>query len=45
MPTPRDLPQQIPASWAKAKMQKAQGGGKFLVQIPRGARVDRYGKN
>ena len=24
--------------WAKARMQKVQGGGKFLVQIPGGAR-------
>ena len=32
MPTPQELPQQIPR--AKARMQKPQGGGKFLVQIP-----------
>ena len=38
MPAPRELPQQIPAPRAKAWMQKPQGGGKFLVQIPRGAR-------
>ena len=38
MPAPRDLPQQIPAPRAKARMQKPQGGGKFLVQIPGGAR-------
>ena len=29
-----ELPQQIPAPRAKAWMQKPQGGGKFLVQIP-----------
>ena len=35
MPAPRELPQQIPAPpRAKAWMQKPQGGGKFLVQIP-----------
>ena len=28
---------QIAASRAKARMQKPQGGGKFLVQIPGGA--------
>ena len=38
MPAPRELSQQIPAPWAKARMQKPQGVGKFLVQIPRGAR-------
>ena len=38
MPVPRELPQQILAPWAKAWMQKPQGGGKFLAQIPRGAR-------
>ena len=37
MPAPRELPQQIPALWAKAWMQKPQGGGKLLVQIPGGA--------
>ena len=39
-PSPRELSQQIPAPRAKARMQKPQGGGKFLVQIPRGARGD-----
>ena len=34
MPTPRELPQQIPTPQAKAGMQKPQGGGKFFVQIP-----------
>ena len=29
MPTPQDLPQQIPTSRAKAKMQKPQGGTNF----------------
>ena len=29
---------QMPAPWAKAWIQKPQGGGKFLVQIPVGAR-------
>ena len=29
-----ELPQQIPAPRAKAWMQKPQGGGKCLVQIP-----------
>ena len=38
MPAPRELPQQMPAPWAKARMQKPQGGGKFLVQIPGSAR-------
>ena len=33
MPAPRELSQQIPPP-AKARMQKPQGGGKFLVQIP-----------
>ena len=37
-PAPRDLLQQIPTSRAKAGMQKPQGGEKFLVQIPGGAR-------
>ena len=37
MPVPRELPQQIPATRAKAEMQKPHGGGKFLEQIPRGA--------
>ena len=39
MPALRELPQQIPALRAKAGTQKPQGGGKFLVQIPRGAMV------
>ena len=34
MPAPRELPQQIPTPRAKVYMQKPQGGGKFLVQIP-----------
>ena len=40
MPAPRELSQQIPAPppRAKAGMQKPQGEGKFLVQIPGGAR-------
>ena len=38
MPALRELPQQIPASQAKARIQKPQDGGKFLVQIPMGAR-------
>ena len=37
MPAPWKLSQQIPALWAKARMQKPQGGDKFLVQIPGGA--------
>ena len=38
MPTPRELP------WVKARMQKPQGGRKFLVQIPGGAQGgDGYG--
>ena len=45
MPTPRELSQQIPAPQAKARMQKPQGGGIFLVQIPGGARGDGYGWN
>ena len=43
MPAPRPLPQQISTPWAKARMQKPQGGGKFLVQIPEGGRGDDYG--
>ena len=43
MPAPRELLQQIPVTRAKARMQKHQGGGKFLVQIP-GVRGDDYGK-
>ena len=38
MPAPRELSQQIPAPRAKSRMQKPQGGGTFLVQIPGGAR-------
>ena len=38
MPAPKKLSQQIPAPRAKARMQKPQGGGKLLVQIPGGAR-------
>ena len=38
MPAPLELSQQIPTPRAKARMQKPQGGGKFLVQMPRGAR-------
>ena len=34
MPVPWELSQQIPAPRAKARMQKPQGGGKVLVQIP-----------
>ena len=45
MPAPRELPQQIPTPRTKARMQKPQGGGIFLVQIPRGARGDGYGWN
>ena len=41
MPAPRELPQQMPAPRPKARMQKPQGGGKFLVQIPGGARGGR----
>ena len=43
MPAPRELSQQISAPRAKARMQKPQGGGKFLVQISGGARGDGYG--
>ena len=35
----RELPQQIPAPQAKARMQKPQGAGKLFVQIPGGAMV------
>ena len=38
MPAPQELPQQIPATWPKARMQNPQSGGKFLVQISGGAR-------
>ena len=37
MPAPLELSQQITAPRAKARMQKPQGGGKFLVQIVGGA--------
>ena len=36
MPVPQELSQQIPTPWAKAQMQKPQGGGKFLLQISGG---------
>ena len=36
MPTPQVLPQQIPTPLTKARMQN--GRGKFLEQIPGGAR-------
>ena len=36
MPTPQELPQQIPTPLAKARIQK--GRGKFLEQIPGGPR-------
>ena len=42
MPTPWELPQQIPAPQAKAWMQKPQGGGKFLVRFPRGEHGGRW---
>ena len=38
MPAPQELSQQTPAPRAKARMQKSHGGGKFLVQMPGGAR-------
>ena len=38
MPAPREVPPQIPTPRANARMQKPQGGGKFLVQIPGGVR-------
>ena len=43
MPAPWELPQQMPDPRAKARMQKPQGGSKFFVQIPGGAREDGYG--
>ena len=39
MPAPQELSQQILSPWTKARMQKPQGGGKFLVQIPGGVSV------
>ena len=48
MPAPRELPQQIPTPWAKGKIQKPQGGGKFWYKSPevRGgtvmAKIDSY---
>ena len=45
MPAPQELSQQTPAPRAKARMQKSHGGGKFLVQMPGGARGDGYGWN
>ena len=38
MPAPGEQSQQISAPRAKVRMQKPQGGGKYLVQIPGGAR-------
>ena len=38
MPTPQELPQQIPTPLAKDRMQKYQGRGKGLEQIPGDAR-------
>ena len=39
MPAPRELSQKIRPPPAKVRMQKSKGGGgKFLVQIPGGAR-------
>ena len=38
MPAPRRAAQQIPVLRATTWMQKPQGGDKFLVQIPGGAR-------
>ena len=38
IPAPRELSQQIPNPWPKARMQKPPGGGKFLVLIPRSVR-------
>ena len=38
MPAPQELPQQMPAPRAKSRMQKPQGGSKFLVQILGGER-------
>ena len=44
MHAPREVSQQMPAPRGKARMQKPQSGGKFLVQIPGGgARGDGYG--
>ena len=46
MPSLGNYPQKSPPLLAKARMQKPQGGGRFLVQIPRGALgEDGYGKN
>ena len=37
MPAPRELSQQIPASWAKARMQKPQGArGQIFGANPQG---------
>ena len=38
VPAPRELSQQIAAPRAKGRMKKPQDGGRFLVQIPGGAR-------
>ena len=38
MPAPRERPQQMPAPRTKARIEKPQGGSKFLVQIPGVAR-------
>ena len=39
---PQELSQLIPPPWIKARMQKPQCEGKFLVQMP-GVRKDGYG--
>ena len=45
MPSLGNYPQKSPPPGAKARMQKPQGRGRFLVQIPMGAwREDGYGK-
>ena len=37
MPAPRELPQQMPAPWAKARMQKPQGAlGQIFGVNPQG---------
>ena len=38
MPTPRELPQQVPVPSSKSLDAKPQDRGKFLVQIPARAR-------
>ena len=43
MPAPRELPQEMPGSWAIARMQKPQGGANFWCKSPGMRGGDGYG--